>query len=392
MISDKNIKVLLCQIGARHRYKLAEILMNGNNLFKLYTDSSSESLLFKFLSLFGLNINRKITINRKNFISTDVSFDIDIWKKKSHLNYINKKSRRLSNYFIKFHNKTNFDVLLVMYNEFSDLVKYYKLKNKKIIVDVYISPLTYKIMNEEIEKWDLKKYGIETYDENEIIRSLESNFNNADLITCPSNWVKEGVLHYFPHIYNKIRILPYGSTLQINKVDFKKREPQTFLFVGNDAFRKGLLYLSEASSILKLKYPEIKFKVAGGFSDQIKNDSKFSNLNFLGKLSKNNLIEEYISCSAFVFPSISEGFAATLVEALSNGAPIITTFESGSNIIHKENGLLIKSRSSDDIVDKISLFLENLDLRKKLYENSYTLAKEYSFENWNKSIKNILCE
>jgi glycosyltransferase involved in cell wall biosynthesis len=392
MKSINNVKVLLCQLGARHRYELAKILSDNNNLFKLYTDSSSESLLFKFLSFFGLNINRKISIDRKKIISTDVSIDIDISKRKSHITYIINKSKRLSRYFIKFHNKTSFDILFVMYNEFSDLVKYYKLRNKKIIVDVFISPLTYKIMNEEIEKWDLKKYGYETYNENEIIRSLESNFNNADIITCPSKWVKEGILYYFPSICNKIRIIPYGSTLRVNKVDFNKRESQTFLFVGNDAFRKGLLYLSEASSILKLKYPEIKFKVAGNFNNQIKSDRKFSNLIFLGKLNKKKLIEEYKNCSAFVFPSLSEGFAATLVEAMSNGAPIITTVESGSNIIHKENGLVIKSRSSSDIVEKIALFLENPNLRIKLYNNSYILAKDYSIENWKQSIKNILHE
>ena len=392
MNRNKNVKVLLCQLGARHRYILPKILLSGNNLYKFFTDSSSESLIFRLLKFFGINNNRIIGINNKYVISTDISLDIDLRKRKSHLNYIINKSKRLSNYFIKFQSCSNFDVLFVMYNEFTDLVKHFKHMNKKIIVDVYINPLTYKIMNDEIDKWDLKKYGYEYYNENEIIKSLESNLNNADIITCPSNWVKDGVLYYYPKFHDKIRVIPYGSTFEIHKVDYTKRKKQTFLFVGNDAFRKGLLYLSKAASILKLKYPNIKFNIAGDFSDEIKSDPKFSNLIFLGKLNKIKLLEEYKNCCAFVFPSLSEGFAATLVEALSNGAPIITTIESGSNIIHKENGLLIKSRSSEDIIDKISLFLENPDLRRKLYKNSYALSKIYSLENWQQSIKNVLNE
>jgi len=63
---------------------------------------------------------------------------------------------------------------------------------------------------------------------------------------------------------------------------------------------------------------------------------------FLGRLSRQQVLEEMQNCDAFVLPSLYETFGVVLIEAASCGKPLIASQGSGpDSIINEHNGLLV---------------------------------------------------
>jgi len=166
-------------------------------------------------------------------------------------------------------------------------------------------------------------------------------------------------------------------------IDWKKfqvkREKEPFvLFVGsinmNDALvnLKGVKYLLDAAKEL----PDIKFFVVGGGEalEKLKNSSP-KNVVFTGPLVGEPLIEIYARAQIFCLPSLSEGFGLSILEAIASGCAIISTIDIG------QKGILIKPKSSEEIVKAIKYFIENKEDALKCGRENRKLAKNFS---WNK--------
>ena len=101
---------------------------------------------------------------------------------------------------------------------------------------------------------------------------------------------------------------------------------------------------------------------------------------------------EYRSAEAYVFPTLFEGFAGTVIEAASCGCPIITTECAGTDM--KEfPAIYIPTHDVDAIVDSVEKIFEDASIRdilsKDVYEYSATLKSETYKENLVKYLSNI---
>ncbi len=72
--------------------------------------------------------------------------------------------------------------------------------------------------------------------------------------------------------------------------------------------------------------------------------------------------------NAFVLPSVSEGLANVILEAMSSGLPIIATNTKGNAEIltHQVDALLFEENDQDDLINKILLLIENEDFAKTI--------------------------
>src|SRR5947209_6410482 len=61
------------------------------------------------------------------------------------------------------------------------------------------------------------------------------------------------------------------------------------------------------------------------------------------------------SCTAFVFPSIEEGFARVIAEAMACGLPIIATHNSGASTVveNGKEGFIVPARSADAVYERM---------------------------------------
>ncbi|MCH7398337.1 glycosyltransferase family 4 protein [Belliella sp. DSM 107340] len=154
-----------------------------------------------------------------------------------------------------------------------------------------------------------------------------------------------------------------GVNLESFKIKRKNNLGKKFLFVGRIMGEKGIRELIAAAQELSKEFLDLEFYFVGeiGYNNfssipilEVDN-WKISNSNFyfLGKVS--NIKEFYEAADIMVLPSYREGLSKSLIEASAMSLPIITTDVPGCSdvVIDRENGLLVKVRSSSDLLEKM---------------------------------------
>ncbi len=91
----------------------------------------------------------------------------------------------------------------------------------------------------------------------------------------------------------------------------------------------------------------------------------------------------YQMADIYVLPSHAEGFPRTIWEAMAASLPVIATAVGGipKILTQRKHALLVKPRSSEALGEAILQMHEDRELRKKLMQNAYELAKENTLAN-----------
>ena len=168
-------------------------------------------------------------------------------------------------------------------------------------------------------------------------------------------------------------------------------------FVGAFEKGKGINLLIEALKVTKHYSMIRKIYLAGDGNEKEKVKLSIKKLNqfeidITGPLSRERLNEIYSRCHIIILPSKSEGFPKVIAEAISYGCvPIVTNVGSISHYINENNGVLLKTRSHDELKNAIEYLLNNRTKLRILSENGSKISKLFTFEYYNqKIIKNIL--
>jgi glycosyltransferase involved in cell wall biosynthesis len=124
-----------------------------------------------------------------------------------------------------------------------------------------------------------------------------------------------------------------------------------FLYVGRLDFNKRIEFMIEAFK--KAKRPLVVIG-SGPLLGKAKLLARGSNIEFLGYLPEETVIEHYANCMATIYLPIFEDFGQVPVESMSAGKPCLGVREGGllETIIDGKTGWLMLPRM-DDIVEKI---------------------------------------
>jgi glycosyltransferase involved in cell wall biosynthesis len=167
------------------------------------------------------------------------------------------------------------------------------------------------------------------------------------------------------------------------------------LFVGAIHPRKNVLNLIKAfhQSDLAAKMDH-KLIVVGAKRWQINkaigNDNTGENIIFISDVEDSELAYLYCHCELFAFPSFYEGFGLPVLEAMSFGAPIITSNTSSLREIAEGAGVLIDPFSIDDISEAMLKIASNSRYRKLLRIKSYARSSLYSWESTAKLMLQVI--
>jgi glycosyltransferase involved in cell wall biosynthesis len=87
-------------------------------------------------------------------------------------------------------------------------------------------------------------------------------------------------------------------------------------------------------------------------------------------------VEALASADVFVLPSLFEGTPLTLIEAMMSGLPVVTTNTCGMRDVVRDgvNGLLVPTRSPEDLVRAIENLLGSEELRRRLGRAAHETA------------------
>jgi glycosyltransferase involved in cell wall biosynthesis len=173
----------------------------------------------------------------------------------------------------------------------------------------------------------------------------------------------------------RLRLAPYGiSGVLLKPV---RPTPGRVLFAGAAGLRKGLPYLAAAARLLKARRPEIAVVVAGHASDLVRARPETRDLAFLGVLDREQMADEYARADVFCLPSLAEGSATSIFEAMANGLPAVTTPSSGSVVTDGVEGLIVPERDAEGLAGAIERVIADRGLREQMSAAAILTAKRY---------------
>ncbi len=220
---------------------------------------------------------------------------------------------------------------------------------------------------------------------NILVRCL---LKRVDLIVFVSNNLAKKYLKKSsraPLIINESRILEY----QINRHRTEDRFKQLpiILYVGRLSPEKGLYDLMYAIKILSRL---IKFKAIivgdGCLRDRLIYLSHELGIDgyieFLGPIKwGEDLFNIMKGSDVLVLPSLTEGLPLVLIEAMSQGVPVVATNVGGITELIRDNfnGLLVRPNSPKELANAIIEIIKNVEKRENLIKNGLDTARINTF-------------
>ncbi|TGN94697.1 MULTISPECIES: glycosyltransferase family 4 protein [unclassified Burkholderia] len=245
---------------------------------------------------------------------------------------------------------------------------------------------THPIYHDEILTQEESKRGIQH--ENRINRQQQRLIDELEMynyVLAPSEIVRESFVQQGvpPNI---IKVIPYAANVnRFHPLEKNTSLKDSFniLCVGQITLRKGQLYLLEA--IKKLDDKRLHVTLIGQIDPRIKPLlASYQHLfKHIPRVDNAELNEHYNSADLFVLPSLEEGLAVVLCEALATGLPIIATRESGAAEIieHDRTGKIIPAGSSIELADAINEMANSPEKVREFSQQAILAATQT--HNWN---------
>lgn len=215
----------------------------------------------------------------------------------------------------------------------------------------------------------------------------------ADLIVCGSDFVKKALVRHGVD-EDKIVVVPYGTPVSqtYGPAANQQNRPESFrlLFAGHGGIRKGLPWLFEALQLVSK--PKIHLTIAGDVSDLPNQPKSIGDhtITYSGSVERGEIRNLMDSSDAFVFPSLCEGSATVIYEAMQAGLPVICTPNSGSVITHEHDGLIVPVKNPAKLSEAITTLGDNHSYRDKLRLNAKKTATSYTSESYSKRLLSVI--
>ena len=186
------------------------------------------------------------------------------------------------------------------------------------------------------------------------VKKKNSELELADRIICNSSFTKE-TIRYAGLQTVKVKIIPLGSPAPSTQI---KNRPgkMKFVYAGNQSVRKGIHILIEAWKKSGIGQTEADLFLVG--SRDLPDDFYMNlpeNIKIMANIPHHELIDLFNETSMFVLPTLADGFGMVITEAMSQGVPVLATFNcAGPDLItHGFNGLLVEAGNLDALVEQL---------------------------------------
>ena len=262
---------------------------------------------------------------------------------------------------------------------------------------------THILFQNEILKNEYSNLNLKYKEINKKIIDLElAEYEESDYIFVPSEFVKNSFIEKGIDT-KKIKKINYGidqSIFQnidnISKSKKKLKEKLILLFVGGISIRKGAHYLLDSINFINHKNLELWFvgQKTSEFNEISKNIKNLKNhkIIFFNNVSRDKVINLMNQASLFILPSLEEGLSLSCLQAYSVGLPIIASKNTGVEdfINDMHDGILIETKNSRDIANKIMLMIENENLYNKIIHNISLKEKKISKSDYSSKVLNFI--
>lgn len=166
----------------------------------------------------------------------------------------------------------------------------------------------------------------------------------------------------------KLSISPLSADLSRFRPVAKTDGVFRVLYVGALSVRKGIRYLLDAVSPLKL--PNFECVLTGSVLDEVKPLLRDlpQHVRVTGVLPQAELYRYYSNGSVLVLPSVEDGFGMVMAQAMACGLPVIASTNTGARDLFTDGveGFIVPIRSPEMLREKICSLYEQPDVQQQM--------------------------
>ena len=202
---------------------------------------------------------------------------------------------------------------------------------------------------------------------------------HADRIVVNSSWsraamIEEGVRPEALRIVPLAFEAPAAAPTRALPDQFSEARPLRVLFLGQVNLRKGIAELLDAVELLQ--HRPVQFTIVGEV--QLRVPERFTRhprITWVGSVPPADAASYYSASDVFVFPTHSDGFGITQLEAQAHALPVIASRFCGEVVVDGKNGLLLAEVSAQAIAEAIERLLSAPNLLAAMTRGSCVDAR-----------------
>ena len=186
------------------------------------------------------------------------------------------------------------------------------------------------------------------------------------------------------HLNAPISVVRYGApaTCSMRSEPSAPGNKLKVIFVGMMSQRKGISYLLQAAENLGSRIELTLVGVRVGECRVL--DAALRKHRWIPSLCHSELLQEIGRHDVMVFPSLFEGFGLVLLEALSQGVPVITTPNTGAPdfLSDGEDGFIVPIRDAVAIEEKLEILSRDRERVAAMSQAAIRKAAQQSWEQY----------
>jgi glycosyltransferase involved in cell wall biosynthesis len=212
---------------------------------------------------------------------------------------------------------------------------------------------------------------------------------HADHILAPSAYVRDTLMEIGVD-RDRVTVIPYGVDTDFFRPAERRRQGRLqILFVGQIAPRKGLVYLFEAFKGMDCS--DVELVLVGKKLHPTDWLRPYEHLfRHVPHVPHGELQELFNQADVFVYPSLHEGSACAIMEAMASGLPVVTTHNSGSLARDGEEGFIVPLRDPDTLRQRLETLCRDASLRGTMGTAARKRVEGYSWAHFQQELAALI--
>lgn len=219
-------------------------------------------------------------------------------------------------------------------------------------------------------------------------------------IITVSQTARQHIADTFKISQGKLRVIYNGIDTDIFSPSSKtnRMENRLLVVISRDTPVKGLKYMLEVLATLRQKHPLELIVVAKG-TDNKTTQKLISKLGIrdyvriIDEIDTDELVRQYRLATIVVIPSVYEGFGLPAAEAMSCGAPVVSTTAGALPEVVGDAGILVPPADVGALADAISALVTSSNKRKHLSEiGRKRIVQKFNWRNTAKYTAEVYTE
>lgn len=208
------------------------------------------------------------------------------------------------------------------------------------------------------------------------------------MVITPSLYTKELILKYYNLPESKVQVIPLAVNDRfLKKSVYKNHQSPYILYVGRINEMKNVIQVIK-SFVIARKSLDIDLIVVGDDKNKFKKLIEGANysadtkqrIKLYENISEVEKFDLMSNASAFLYPTLFEGFGFPPLEAMSSGCPVLVSNNSSFPEVCGDAAYYVDPKNENEIADGIINILTNDELRTNLIQKGFERVLLFSWE------------